>query len=50
MHDPHVAVEEPRRAVRELVMFGGLVNDFQSSGSEGEIKEYFDTPKYYPLW
>ncbi|OCL10793.1 amidohydrolase-like protein 2 [Glonium stellatum] len=50
MHDPHVAAGELRRAVKELGMFGGLVNDFQSSGLEGEIKEYFDTPKYYPFW
>ena len=41
MHDLHVAAEELRWAVRELGMFGGLVNDSQSLGLEGEIKEYF---------
>lgn len=31
-------------------MFGGLVNDFQSTGSDGSTKEYFDTEKYDPFW
>jgi len=50
MHDPHEAAQELRRCVKELGMFGGLVNDFQSAGQDGELKEYFDTPKYHPFW
>lgn len=50
MHDPVQAAQELRRAVRDLGMFGGLVNDFQSTGEDGSGKEYFDTSKYYPFW
>ncbi|KAG4443636.1 hypothetical protein IFR05_000913 [Cadophora sp. M221] len=50
MHDPVQAAAELRRAVKELGMFGGLVNDFQSFGDDGEEKEYFDTAKYDPFW
>src|SRR5205085_2264277 len=40
MHNAQDAATELRRAVKELGMFGGLVNDFQSTGKEGEGKEY----------
>jgi 2,3-dihydroxybenzoate decarboxylase len=50
MHDPAQAAQELKRAVEELGMFGGLVNDFQSTGEDGGGKEYFDTPKYDPFW
>ena len=50
MHDPSQAAQELRRAVKELGMFGGLVNDFQSTGSDGSGKEYFDTRKYDVFW
>jgi len=50
MHNAQDAAEELRRAVKELGMFGGLVNDFQSKGSKGEEKVYFDTPDYDPFW
>lgn len=50
MHDPEEAARELERAVEELGMFGGLVNDFQSTGENGEGKEYYDTPKYDPFW
>lgn len=50
MHDPVQAAQELKRAVKELGMFGGLVNDFQSTGLEGEGKEYFDTAKYDAFW
>ncbi|KAF2463594.1 amidohydrolase-like protein 2 [Lindgomyces ingoldianus] len=50
MHNAQDAADELRRAVKDLGMFGGLVNDFQSKGSEGEEKVYFDTPEYDLFW
>jgi 2,3-dihydroxybenzoate decarboxylase len=50
MHDAEDAAEELRRAVKQLGMFGGLVNDFQSTGVEAEQKVYFDTPDYDVFW
>ena len=50
MHNAQDASAELRRAVKELGMFGGLVNDFQSTGEDGENKVYFDTPDFYPFW
>ena len=48
MHDPVQAAQELKRAVQDLGMFGGLVNDYQSTENDG--KEYFDTAKYDPFW
>ena len=50
MHNGEVAAEELKRAVKELGMFGGLVNDFQSKGKDGEEKVYFDTQEYAVFW
>jgi len=50
MHNAAQAAQELKRAVKELGMFGGLVNDFQSVGEGGGLKEYFDTPKYDVFW
>ncbi|KAF2280515.1 amidohydrolase-like protein 2 [Westerdykella ornata] len=50
MHNAQDAADELRRAVKELGMFGGLVNDFQSKGVNGEEKVYFDTRDYDPFW
>jgi 2,3-dihydroxybenzoate decarboxylase len=50
MHNAKDAADELRRAVKELGMFGGLVNDFQSKGAEAEEKVYFDTPEYESFW
>ncbi|KAF2178988.1 amidohydrolase-like protein 2 [Zopfia rhizophila CBS 207.26] len=50
MHNAKDAADELRRAVKELGMFGGLVNDFQSKGKEAEEKVYFDTPDYDLFW
>lgn len=50
MHDPQQAATELTRCVKELGMFGGLVNDFQSTGEDGTGKEYFDTAKYDVFW
>jgi 2,3-dihydroxybenzoate decarboxylase len=50
MHNAQDAAVELRRAVTQLGMFGGLVNDFQSKGAEAEEKVYFDTPDYDAFW
>lgn len=50
MHNAKDAADELRRAVTELGMFGGLVNDFQSKGANAEEKVYFDTPEYETFW
>jgi 2,3-dihydroxybenzoate decarboxylase len=50
MHNARDAADELERAVKELGMFGGLVNDFQSKGKDGEEKVYFDTPDYDHFW
>ncbi|KAF2655697.1 amidohydrolase-like protein 2 [Lophiostoma macrostomum CBS 122681] len=50
MHNGQDAADELRRAVKELGMFGGLVNDYQSKGDDGELKVYFDTQEYDEFW
>lgn len=50
MHTAQDAADELRRAVKELGMFGGLINDFQSKGQKGEEKVYFDSPEYDYFW
>ncbi|KAF1834614.1 amidohydrolase-like protein 2 [Decorospora gaudefroyi] len=50
MHNAQDAASELRRAVKELGMFGGMVNDFQSKGADGEEKLYYDTPDYDHFW
>lgn len=49
MHNPAQAAEELERAVKTLGFFGGLVNDFQSTG-DGSGMQYYDTEKYDPFW
>ncbi|KUI66326.1 2,3-dihydroxybenzoate decarboxylase [Cytospora mali] len=50
MHDPSEAALELRRAVKELGMFGALVNDFQTFGDDGAGKKYYDAPEYHVFW
>lgn len=53
MHDPQVAADELRRAVRELGMFGAIVNDFQEvwdDGSKSVKKVWYDGREYDPFW
>ena len=50
MHNAQDAADELRRAVKDLGMFGAMINDFQSKGTEAEEKVYFDTPDYDPFW
>ncbi|KNG51158.1 amidohydrolase-like protein 2 [Stemphylium lycopersici] len=50
MHNARDAIAELERAVRDLDMSGGMINNFQSKGAKGEEKIYFDTREYDPFW
>lgn len=54
MHDAEVAASELRRAVKQLGMFGAIINDFQDvyedAGRETVGKAFYDDPKYHPFW
>jgi len=46
MHDPKQAAEELARAVVELGCVGVMINDFQSSGPDGNTMLFYDHPSY----
>ncbi|KAH8753462.1 hypothetical protein BGZ57DRAFT_964845 [Hyaloscypha finlandica] len=51
MHDPKQAAEELTRCMTEKKGFVGvLLNDFQSSGQDGNTMLFFDQPEYDPFW
>ena len=51
MHDPLQAGEELRRCwTRKKGFVGALLNDFQSSGSDGNTMLFFDHPHYDDFW
>lgn len=50
MHDATEAAVELRRAVKELGMFGALLNDFQSVGPNGAGAKYYDGDEYHVFW
>jgi 2,3-dihydroxybenzoate decarboxylase len=51
MHDPAQAAEELRRCMTEKKGFVGvLLNDFQSSGVDGNKMLFFDQPEYDVFW
>ncbi|KAK7419279.1 hypothetical protein QQX98_003431 [Neonectria punicea] len=50
MHDASEAAAELRRAIKELGMFGALLNDFQSVGPDSNGKKYYDKPEYHVFW
>lgn len=51
MHDPTQAGEELRRCWTELTGFVGVIlNDFQSSGPDGNVMIYYDDPAYDVFW
>ncbi|KAH6984379.1 hypothetical protein BKA56DRAFT_670905 [Ilyonectria sp. MPI-CAGE-AT-0026] len=50
MHDATEAAIELRRAVKELGMFGALLNDFQSIGPNGAGAKYYDGDEYHVFW
>ena len=50
MHDGRQAAEELRRAVKELGMFGAILNDYQTTGADGAGKKYFDEKEYRVFW
>jgi 2,3-dihydroxybenzoate decarboxylase len=50
MHSGVEAAAELRRAVRELGMFGAMVNNYQCVGEDGTGKVFFDTEEYEVFW
>jgi 2,3-dihydroxybenzoate decarboxylase len=51
MHDPGQAAEELTRCMTKKRGFVGvLLNDFQSSGPDGNTMLFFDQPEYDPFW
>jgi 2,3-dihydroxybenzoate decarboxylase len=51
MHDPAQAAQELKRCMTEKKGFVGvLLNDFQSSGPDGNKMLFFDQPEYDPFW
>lgn len=53
MHDAAEAAAELRRAVKELGMFGAIINDFQEvydEDSKTVKRVWYDTPEYHPFW
>ncbi|KAB5515508.1 hypothetical protein GE09DRAFT_1231293 [Coniochaeta sp. 2T2.1] len=53
MHDANDAAAELRRSVRELGMFGAIINDFQEvydDESKTVKRVWYDTPDYHPFW
>jgi 2,3-dihydroxybenzoate decarboxylase len=49
MHDGAGAAEELRRAVG-LGCKGAILNDFQSTGADGEGRKYYDTEEFHVFW
>ncbi|KAJ7637779.1 amidohydrolase family protein [Mycena rosella] len=49
MHDPKQAAKELSRAVIELGCVGVMINDFQSSGPDGNTTLFYDNPAYDEL-
>ncbi|SPN98957.1 related to 5-carboxyvanillate decarboxylase [Cephalotrichum gorgonifer] len=50
MHSGAEAAAELQRAVRDLGMFGALLNNYQSVGADGRGKRFYDTPDYHVFW
>ncbi|KAK3291122.1 uncharacterized protein B0H64DRAFT_42767 [Chaetomium fimeti] len=52
MHSAEDAVAEATRAVKELGMFGVMVNDYQvvNEGGDVEGKRYYDEAGFRPFW
>ena len=49
LQDPHAAVEELTRCVKELGFCGALVDGFSQIG-EADSAVYYDLPQYRPFW
>jgi 2,3-dihydroxybenzoate decarboxylase len=53
MHNAKAAASELKRAVKELGMFGAIINDFQEVYDESTKtvkKVWYDGPEYHPFW
>jgi 2,3-dihydroxybenzoate decarboxylase len=49
MHDPHQAAQELKRAIKELGLYGVMLNDFQEA-ENGTKMLFYDQPEYDPFW
>jgi 2,3-dihydroxybenzoate decarboxylase len=49
MHDPHQAAQELKRAIKELGLFGVMLNDFQEA-ENGSKMLFYDQLEYDPFW
>jgi 2,3-dihydroxybenzoate decarboxylase len=50
-HDPKQAAEELTRCMtKKRGLVGVLLNDFQSSGPDGNTMYFYDQPEYDPFW
>jgi 2,3-dihydroxybenzoate decarboxylase len=52
MHNAEAATLELHRAVRELGMFGAILNDYQevNGANNSTGRAYYDGPEYHPFW
>ncbi|KAF4551145.1 Amidohydrolase-like protein 4 [Elsinoe fawcettii] len=51
MHDPQTAADELERCMNSKKGFvGAMLNDFQSTGADGNGMLFYDSPHYDPFW
>jgi len=50
MHRPEQAAKELRRAVKELGLVGAILNDWQSTGEDGNGMLLYDGEEYDVFW
>jgi 2,3-dihydroxybenzoate decarboxylase len=50
MHDPEQAANELARCMKKPGFLGALLNDFQSSGPDGNTMLFYDLPRYDVFW
>jgi len=50
MHDPAQAAKELTRSIKELGLVGCMLNDFQSSGPDGDTMLHYDNENYDVFW
>lgn len=52
MHNAEDAIAEARRAVKELGMYGIMINDYQivAEGGDRDGRKYYDADEFRPFW
>jgi 2,3-dihydroxybenzoate decarboxylase len=50
MHNPEQAAKELRRSVKELGLVGAILNDWQSTGEDGNGMLLYDGEEFDPFW